>query len=279
MNFGGIEEQLAEYSFARTVIIPVPYDATSTWIKGADKGPDAILEASANMELFDIPTQSEVYLKGIHTLQPVGQTDDPALMTQESEEAVRRVLQDGKLPVVIGGNHSVCIGPIRACAKHFGQLTVIQIDAHTDLRQSYEGSPLSHASVMARAQEVARVIQVGIRSMCAEELPYLHPDRVFYAQDISGRQDWYDQALAQIDGPVYITIDLDGFDPSVLPSTGTPEPGGLTYYEVYRFLELVIQRHQVVAFDVNELCPNPEEKSSDFLASKLIYQLISLIIK
>jgi agmatinase len=279
MNFGGIEEQLTDYTFARAVIIPVPYDATSTWIKGADRGPDAILEASANMELFDIPTQSEVYLKGIHTFQPVGQTDDPAIMTKETEEVVSRVLQDGKLPVVIGGNHSVCIGPIRACAKHFGQLTVIQIDAHTDLRQSYEGSPLSHASVMARAQEVARVIQVGIRSMCVEELPYLHAERVFYAQDISGRQDWYEKALAQIEGPVYMTIDLDGFDPSVLPSTGTPEPGGLTYYEVYRFLAHVIQRHQVVAFDVNELCPNPEEKSSDFLASKLIYQLISLIIK
>ncbi|MFO7617647.1 MAG: agmatinase [Bacteroidales bacterium] len=279
MNFGGIEEQLADYTFARAVVIPVPYDATSTWIKGADRGPEAILEASANMELFDIPTQSEVYLKGIHTFQPVGLTDDPVIMTKESEEAVHSVLQDGKLPVVIGGNHSVCIGPIRACAKHFGQLTVIQIDAHTDLRQSYEGSPLSHASVMARAQEVARVIQVGIRSMCAEELPYLQTGRVFYAQDITGRQDWYEQADSQIEGPVYITIDLDGFDPSVLPSTGTPEPGGLTYYEVYRFLAFIIKRHQVVGFDVNELCPNPEEKSSDFLASKLIYQLISLIIK
>ncbi|MDD3872227.1 MAG: agmatinase [Bacteroidales bacterium] len=279
MNFGGIEEQLADYDFARAVIIPIPFDATSTWIKGADRGPEAILEASANMELFDIPTQTEVYLKGIHTMEPIGITDDPAIMTEEAEEVVEQVLRDHKLPIVIGGNHSVCIGPIRASARHFGEITVIQIDAHTDLRQSYEGSPLSHASVMARAQEVARVVQVGIRSMCAEELPYLIPERVFYAQDITGRNDWYQEAARQIRGPVYITIDLDGFDPSILPSTGTPEPGGLTYYEVYNFLSYVIRNHQVVGFDVNELCPNPEDRSSDFLASKLIYQLVSLIIK
>jgi agmatinase len=279
MNFGGIDEQYTAYASAPVVILPVPYDATSTWIRGADHGPDAILEASANMELYDIQTQREVYLVGIHTAKPVGLTGSPEIMVGEVQHAVAGILADRKFPVIIGGNHSVSIGPIRACAAHYGQITVLQLDAHTDLRPEYEGSPLSHASIMARAAEVADIVQVGIRSMCTEELPYLQPGRIFYAHDIAGRDDWWESAGKLLGGPVYITIDLDVFDPSVLPSTGTPEPGGLLYYEVYRFLNYIIQRHQIIGLDVVELCPNPSEKSSDFLASKLVYQLISLISK
>lgn len=279
MNFGGIEEKYSEYGASPIVIVPVPYDATSTWIRGADKGPGAILEASANMELYDIQTSREVYLEGIHTAEPVGLTDSPEIMVEEVREAVAGILADGKFPVVIGGNHSVSIGSIRACASHFGKITVLQLDAHTDLRPEYEGSPLSHASIMARAAEVAEIVQVGIRSMCTDELPFLQPGRIFYAHDIAGRNDWYAAADSLLSGPVYITIDLDVFDPSVLPSTGTPEPGGMLYYEVYRFLDYIIKRHRIIALDVVELCPNSTEKSSDFLASKLVYQLISLISK
>jgi agmatinase len=259
MNFGGIEEQFTDYHKAPVVMIPVPFDATSTWIRGADRGPEAILEASANMELYDIQTSSEVYLNGIHTMAPVGAT------------------LDGKFPVVIGGNHSVCIGPIRACSKVYEKFTVLQLDAHTDLRPEYEGTPLSHASVMSRAREVTHVVQVGIRSMCVEEVPFIEPENIFYAHDIVGRNDWYEQVASRIEGPVYLTIDLDVFDPSVLPSTGTPEPGGMVYYEVYRFLRYIIDRFTIIGMDVNELCPIQGEKSSDFLASKLIYQIISLL--
>jgi agmatinase len=279
MNFGGIEEIYSAYETSPIVVLPVPYDATSTWIRGADKGPDAILEASANMELYDIQTQKEVYLNGIHTAEPVGLGDSPEVMVEEARAAVSGILADGKFPVIIGGNHSVSIGPIRACAAHFGKITVLQLDAHTDLRPEYEDSPLSHASIMARAAEVADIVQVGIRSMCTDELPYLQPERIFYAHDIAGKNDWYETANRLIQGPVYITIDLDVFDPSVVPSTGTPEPGGLVYYEVYRFLEYIIKNNQIIALDVVELCPNAGEKSSDFLASKLVYQLISLISK
>jgi len=278
-NFGGIEEQFTDYHSSPVVMIPVPFDATSTWIRGADRGPEAILEASANMELYDIQTNSEVYLNGIHTLAPVGQTLDPEVMVKESEEAVLKVLKDGKFPVVIGGNHSVCIGPVRACSKVYEKFTVLQLDAHTDLRPEYEGTPLSHASVMARAREVARVVQVGIRSMCVEEVPFIEPENIFYAHDIVGRNDWYEKAASRIEGPVYLTIDLDVFDPSVLPSTGTPEPGGMLYYEVYRFVSYIIDHFTVIGMDVNELCPIAGEKSSDFLASKLIYQIISLLNK
>lgn len=279
MNFGGIEEKYSAYGPAPVVILPVPYDATSTWIRGADRGPDAIMEASANMELYDIQTEKEVYLNGIHTADPVGITSDPKIMVDEVQAAVTGILADNKFPVIIGGNHSVSIGSIRACAGHYGKITVLQLDAHTDLRPEYEGSPLSHASIMARAAEVADIVQIGIRSMCTDELPFLQPGRIFYAHDIAGRNDWYQAVERLLKGPVYITIDLDVFDPSVLPSTGTPEPGGLLYYEVYRFLDYIIKRHQIIALDVVELCPNIHEKSSDFLASKLVYQLISLISK
>jgi agmatinase len=279
MNFGGIEEKYSAYKPAPVVILPVPYDATSTWIRGADRGPEAILEASANMELYDIQTNREVYMAGIHTADPVGLTGDPVLMVEEVQVAIAGILADQKFPVIIGGNHSVSIGAIRACAAHFGKITVLQLDAHTDLRPEYEGSPLSHASTMARAAEVADIVQVGIRSLCTDELPFLQPGRIFYAHDIAGKNDWYETADRLLAGSVYITIDLDVFDPSVLPSTGTPEPGGLLYYEVYRFLDYIIKRHQIIAFDVVELCPNSNEKSSDFLASKLVYQLISLISK
>jgi agmatinase len=279
MNFGGIEEEYSAYESSPVVVLPVPYDATSTWIRGADRGPDAILEASANMELYDIQTKQEVYLKGIHTAAPVGLGPDPEVMVQEVKSAITGILADQKFPVTIGGNHSVSIGAVQACAAHYGKITVLQLDAHTDLRQEYEGSPLSHASIMARAAEVADIVQVGIRSMCTDELPYLQDGRIFYAHDIAGKNDWYEAADSLIKGPVYITIDLDVFDPSVLPSTGTPEPGGMLYYEVYRFLDYIIKRHQIIAFDVVELCPNTSEKSSDFLASKLVYQLISLISK
>ena len=279
MNFGGIEEKYSAYETSPVVILPVPFDATSTWIHGADRGPDAILEASANMELYDIQTNREVYLEGIHTADPVGMTHDPEIMVEEVQTAVAGILADQKFPVIIGGNHSVSIGSVRACAAHYGKITVLQLDAHTDLRPEYEGSRLSHASIMARATEVADIVQVGVRSMCTDELPFLQPGRIFYAHDIAGKNDWYEEAGRLLTGPVYITVDLDVFDPSVLPSTGTPEPGGLLYYEVYRFLDYIIKRHHIIALDVVELCPNSGEKSSDFLASKLVYQLISLISK
>ncbi|MFA6125775.1 MAG: agmatinase [Bacteroidales bacterium] len=279
MNFGGIEESYSAYATSAVVVLPVPYDATSTWIRGADRGPDAILEASANMELYDIQTNREVYLDGIHTAEPVGLTTDPVIMVEEVRTAVSGILADNKFPVIIGGNHSVSIGSVQACASHYGKMTVLQLDAHTDLRPEYEGSPLSHASIMARAAEVADIVQVGIRSMCTDELPFLQPGRIFYAHDIAGKNDWYEGVSRILTGPVYITIDLDVFDPSVLPSTGTPEPGGLLYYEVYRFLDFIIKRHKIIALDIVELCPNVNEKSSDFLASKLVYQLISLISK
>jgi agmatinase len=278
-KYGDFEQEYTALENAQIVVLPIPYDETSTWIKGADKGPQAILEASYNMEFYDIETQNEVYKKGIYTAPPVREKTNPEAMVEAVKAATTEYLEQGKFVVPIGGEHSVSIGAIQAFAQQFDNLTVLQIDAHTDLRPTYLGSANNHACVMARAREVANIVQVGIRSMDSSELPYIEPNRIFYAHDIvrSRGKDtqWQQQVVNQLTDHVYITIDLDGFDPAIVPSTGTPEPGGLWYYEVLDLLKLVNEKVKIVGFDVVELCPNEHSKASDFLAAKLIYQLLS----
>ncbi len=276
MNFGGISKEFTDYKKSPIVVLPVPYDETSTWIKGADRGPDAILEASANMELYDIETDSEVYKLGIHTARPVTEKSSPEAMVKKVKETVKGLLDDGKFVVTLGGEHSVTTGAVMACAEAFPGLSVLQIDAHTDLRQEYEGSPFNHACVMARVRELCPIVQVGIRSMDVAEIPYMDRNRIFFAHEIAGSShDWSDEVIDRLSDKVYVTIDLDGFDPSFVPATGTPEPGGLSYYEVTRLIRKLVIRKNVVGFDVVELCPMDHHKASDFLASKLIYQFLS----
>jgi agmatinase len=274
MNFGG-NEVIYDYASSRIIIIPVPYDETSTWMKGADKGPNAVLEASVNLEFYDIETQSEAHLKGINTIGPVLEKATPDNLVKAVYDATVSVLADGKFPVIIGGNHTVTIGAVQAFSDHFENLTILQLDAHGDLRQEYEGSKFNHACVMARAIELAPVVQVGIRSMSVEELPFADKNRIFYAHDLYYNKDLYSRALDKLSENVYITIDLDVFDPSVMPSTGTPEPGGPDYFELIHFLREVISKRNVVGFDVVELCPSTTNKSPDFIAAKIIYQLLS----
>lgn len=277
MNFGDIPEQFSSYDTAKIVILPVPFDTGSTWIKGADKGPLAMIEASANMELYDISTNKSVYELGIHTAPAVEGFESAELLSAEVYKRTLELLADSKFPVLIGGNHSITIGAARAMAESYKHLTVLQFDAHADLRQEYEGSPFNHACVMARAKETAPICQVGIRSMSEEETGSLDSQRVFFAHKIAGQRNWHKKALKTLSRNVYITIDLDVFDPSVMPSTGTPEPGGLYYYEVLSFIRKVAKKHRIVGFDINELCPNPANKAPDFMASKLLYQTLSYI--
>ena len=278
-NYGGLDSEFTAYETAEIVVLPVPYDGTSTWLKGADKGRNAILEASANMELYDIETDSEVYTHGIATLEPVTEASSPEAMSQEVEKQVDKILTDKKFPVILGGEHSVSIGAFRAFAKHYDKFSVLQLDAHSDMRSEYEGSTHNHACVMARAKEVATVAQVGIRSSAIEEKENIMPDRIFYAHDLHDAKEgnnWMYMVSQKLHDNVYITIDLDVFDPAILPATGTPEPDGLYYREVLNFLKLINERHNIVGLDVVELCPNEVNKSSDFLASKLIYQILSI---
>lgn len=276
INFGGLQQEFSNQENAGIIIIPVPYDATSTWGKGADKGPDAVISASANMELYDIETGTEVYKRGIYTDNPVTEKASPEQMVKAVYSRISGVLEKGKFPVLIGGEHSVSIGSIQAFARHYSGLSVLQLDAHSDLRDEYEGSSNNHACVMARAREVAPVVQVGIRSMDSEELSAMDAGRVFFAHQINENDAWMDKAVSMLSDHVYVTIDLDVLDPSIMPSTGTPEPGGMGWYQVLRFLERVIDRKKLVGFDVVELCPSPSAKAPDFLAAKLIYRLLSM---
>lgn len=275
VHFGDIPQEFCDEQNSRIVILPIPYDGTSTWVKGADKGPEALLDASANMELYDIETDTEVYLKGIYTAPAITANSSPEAMVEASEKTILSYLDAGKFLVTIGGEHSVSIGPIQAYSKKFKNLSVLQIDAHADLRDSYEGSRNNHACVMARAQDVCPIVQVGIRSMDRGEKDRLDPKRVFWGHQVVDNEEWMDQAIDLLTDDVYLTIDLDGFDPSILPSTGTPEPGGLQWYPTLKFLRKLVARKNLVGFDVVELCPNPNEKSSDFLATKLLYKILS----
>ncbi|HVN58784.1 MAG TPA: agmatinase [Bacteroidales bacterium] len=276
MHFGGYEIE-SSYENSSIVILPVPYDETSTYMKGADKGPDAIIEASPNLEYFDIETRSDIRHHGICTTDPVEEKSSPEAMADAVEKATASILADNKFPVIIGGNHSVSIGSFRAVARKFKNLTILQLDAHSDLRVVYENSPLNHACAMARAREVAEIVQVGIRSMAGEELINADFNRIFPAHEIFYDKKLYSKALELLNTDVYITIDLDVFDPSIMPSTGTPEPGGPDYTELMHFLRRVAEERNVVGFDVVELCPNPDNKMPDFVAAKVVYQLLSYI--
>lgn len=274
MNFGG-NEIYRDYSDSAIIIIPVPYDETSTWIKGADKGPGAIMEASVNLEFYDIETDSEAHINGIWTAEPVMEKKSPEALVNAVYKKVLHFLNDDKFPVVLGGNHTVSIGAARAFSEHFKNLTVLQLDAHGDLRQEYEGSRFNHACTMARIREFAPIVQTGIRSLSREELSFVDTGRIFFAHQLNADKSLYGNAVDRLTDNVYITIDMDVFDPSLIPSTGTPEPGGPGYFEIMNFLRDVIKKRNVVGFDLVELCPSPVNKAPDFVAAKIIYQLLS----
>ena len=276
-NFAGLSSPFSDYKTAKFVVVPVPYDATSSWVHGAECGPEKLLEASVQLEWYDTETKTEVYRHGIHTAAPVDEQRSPELLCDAVEQRIGALLDDGKMPVTIGGNHTVSIGAIRAAAKRFPNLTVLQLDAHSDLRRSYEGSPLNHACVMNQAKQVAQITQVGIRSQCIEETDNFDPNHIFWAKDIYFDRDatWEERAYSTLSQNVYLTIDLDVFDTGILAATGTPEPGGLQYFQVLHFLRPLFERFNVVAFDIVELCPKPNLHASDYLAARLAYQLMT----
>ncbi|CAM1346350.1 agmatinase [Tenacibaculum crassostreae] len=274
-NYAGIPDQYAKLETAKVVLIPVPYDGTSTWQKGADKGPEAFLNASENMELYDIETDSEVYKEGVYLAPAVTEDSSPEAMVEAVHETTKKYINKNKFVTLFGGEHSISIGTIRAFNECFNNLTVLHIDAHADLRKEYEGTKCNHACAVYEASQNTNLVQVGIRSMDITEKSSMNLDKVFFAHDMAVNEYWMDDVIDQLTGNVFITFDLDAIDPSLLPSTGTPEPGGLFYYETLEFLKKVFTERNVVGFDIVELCPNENEKSSDFLAAKLYYKMLS----
>ena len=274
-TYAGIPENYAKLETANVVLIPVPYDGTSTWQKGADKGPNTFLNASENMELYDIETDSEVYKQGIYLAEPITVNATPEALVDAVHQETKSYIKKNKFVTVFGGEHSISIGTIRAFNEMFPSLTVLHIDAHADLRKSYDGSSCNHACAVYEASQNTNLIQVGIRSMDIKEKSIMNLDKTYFAHEMAMDDSWMYLAIDQMTDNVFITFDLDAFDPSIMPSTGTPEPGGLLWYETLDFLKKVFKEKNVVGFDIVELCPNEVDKSSDFLAAKLYYKMLT----
>ena len=277
-EFGGTTPTTSDFEHARVVILPVPLDRTTSYVPGTRTGPHEILVASSHMELWDEETQSDVHSVGIYTLPEM---EFPFASMDEVVDEIRRVAAEivnrGKFPIILGGEHSVTPPVVAAvAAKHKG-LSVLQIDAHADLRDSFMGTPHNHACAMRRTLEHAPLTQVGIRSLSSEEAADIASlkTRIFY--DFNMRQDpsWMDRVVDSLSDTVYITIDVDGFDPAIMPSTGTPEPGGLSWYEGLGLLRRVIERRTVVGCDIVELSPMAGNAAPNFLCAKLLYKILS----
>lgn len=274
-TFGGIEPQYAEFESAAVLLTSIPYDGTSTWGKGADKGWEAFSDAAENMELFDIETNQCVYEQGIHIQPAISEDSSPEAMFQAVYHRVQKQLETGKFLTFFGGEHSVSIGIIKAFYEKYPDISILHLDAHTDLRPSYLGTPYNHACALYDASRHVNLVQIGIRSMDIGEMDYLNPDKCFFAEKIYGETAWMQQAIDLLGDKVYITFDLDAFDPSIMPATGTPEPGGLLWNPTIRFLKMVFEQRNVLGFDLVELAPIEGFKAPQFLAAKLYYKMLS----
>jgi len=278
-NFGGLEEPQSALEHARAVVLPVPYDFTTSYQGGTRLGPAAILAASRNMELWDEEVGA-VYRAGIHTLPELEPTAaGPEAMVDRVEQATEWILTGGRLPAILGGEHSITTGAVRAAQRRYPGLSVLQIDAHGDMRDTYLDSPFSHACVMRRIREMVPAASVGIRSLSEEEAEYLkeNPVPMWSTRRFRALPD-LSPVLDALTDDVFVTFDVDGLDPSVMPATGTPEPGGLDWYEAVDLLRAVAEKKRIVGFDVVELAPMNGQTASDFLCARLVYRLIGLAL-
>ena len=274
--FAGLDPPYSNLQQAKTVIIPVPYDSTSEWRTGSRHGPQAIIDASQYLELYDLELDREIYKVGISTLSQIEPLlSSPQDMIDRVYQVIRDLIQKEKFVVLLGGEHSLSLGAVRAFKEAFPTLSVLQLDAHADLRSSYLGSPYNHACALHDVSQNAHLVQVGIRSMDKSEKQYMNRGNCFFASEIVGGESWIDEVTDKLNDRVYVTIDLDVFDPSVLAATGTPEPGGLGWYEVTELLREVFRKKEVLGFDMVELAPIDGDKASPFLAAKLYYKLLS----
>jgi agmatinase len=267
-----------DYSTSKVVIWPVPYEKTTSWGHGTAMGPRAILEASAYVEEYDEELDWEPSIVGLHTLPQAAIADlDEADAIRLLYEEARRHVGARKFILTLGGEHTLSTPVVQAVREEYSDLSVLQIDAHADLRDSYEGTRYSHASVMRRIVELCPAVQVGIRSLSREERDVAEelPTRLFFAKDLVEGTVWIDDVVAALSEHVYLTVDIDGLDPSLVFATGTPEPGGLDWYSLLRLLRRVSAERTIVSADIVELMPLDEIRAPDFLCAKLAYKILS----
>lgn len=283
MNFGGIDEpEYSNFESARILILPVSYEGTVSYGMGTGKGAMAIVDASRNMELYEEETDSEVYKVGIHTLDEFRPRETPEAMMSGLYDLAKDLVSTGKFICMLGGEHSISAPIIKAHAEKYHDISVLQIDAHADLRDTYDGTPHSHASIMARVVKDMRIpsVQVGIRSISADEARAIEsglPTKIFWARDIVGRTNWIDDAVNSLTENVYLTIDIDGLDPSIVPTTGTPEPGGLGWYETLTLIRKIAEKKRIVGMDLVEYSYFENYDSPAFLCAKLVYKSLAYI--
>ena len=279
-NFAAIPREYTSYDAAKVVILPVPFESTTTYMPGTRNAPAAIMHASAHMELYDEALALKTCSVGIHTAPELALPGDPPDAVDAIRRSVKGFLDDGKLVCVVGGEHTVTIGSAQAVRDQCPNLSVLYLDAHADLRDSYGGMRINHACVARRVSETCPVVQIGVRSLSEEEAPLTNSGNVttVFAREMhSGLA--VESAVERLTQNVYITIDMDAFDPAVIPAVGTPEPGGLDWRQVNAILETVCQKRRVCGFDVVELCPIPASTVSEYSAARLIYRLIGLIAR
>lgn len=285
MNFGGIdEEEFSSFDTAQILVLPIAYEGTVSFGTGTGAGAMAIIDASRYMEHYEEETDAEVYKIGIHTLEEFAPRETPEAMMDSLYEHSKELLKTDKFLCMLGGEHSVSAPIIRAHAEKYHNLSVLQIDAHADLRDEYDGTKHSHASIMARVVKDLRIpsVQVGIRSISADEARAIDaglPTKIFWAKDIVGRTDWIDAAIDGLTENVYLTIDIDGLDPSLVPTTGTPEPGGLGWYETLYLIRKLAKKRRVVGMDLVEFSKTENSDAPAFLCAKLVYKSLAYIFQ
>lgn len=279
LNFLGLPPELSFYATSKVAIIPVSYDSTTSYRSGSREGPVAIIQASRFVEFYDAQLGKDFTRCGIATLPVLSAVmKGPEHMVNSVEKVVAACIQDEKYPVLLGGEHTLSIGMVRALCGKFPNMAVLQIDAHLDLRDTYEGAEFNHACTMRRIIEICPIVQVGIRSVSEEEHEYVVAKGLqpHYSWEMRRDANWQQRVLNKLPKYVYVTIDLDGLDPSIMPAVGTPEPDGLLWHQLMEMLDILAAARTIVGFDVVELCPIPGYIASDYIAAKLVYRLIAL---
>lgn len=274
-TYAGIPEEFAKLESAKVVLIPVPYEGTSALSKDSNKGPEAFLEASENMELYDIETGTEVYKQGVYLAEAVKENSSPEAMIKAVHETTKKYIKKNKFVTVFGGEHAVSIGTIRAFNETFNNLTVLHLDAHANLNKTYNGSNFHSFCAVHEASQTTNLIQVGIRSMSVIEKTVMDEEKTYFAHEMAVDDSWIDSAIDQMTENVFITFDLSALDISIMPNNGNPEPGGLFWYETLDFLKQVFTEKNVVGFDIMEFCPNENDKASKALVARLFNKMLS----